>query len=899
MRYLQKYFLPWAVTAVLAACASEPATEQYAETSTSNAAAPSTSQPTTAEAVTLEVQLQERSTRGSRGAARYLGGYDDIDNITIDVKNATTGSTLQSTYLSNVGGVWTGQVFDINVGQVYQFDGRAYDNQSVLIFAGTTQQSLDNGTNSLNLRMDPIADEAVLAIPRITRIMVPSSVGTGDNATVQVEIEGSSGAQLDYIFEAPQGGSFSPSVGSVNLLGTSATLSSTYFAPVSAGQRTNTVSVKNQQGVGVKSSFSIGVTVVGGASISGIQFSPVVTSLVGWRDNDTDSILWTADVSDDGPLDQIRYEWDFTANNDNGSLGVPTPTFANATVNPATMLNYDPSFSGTVTLTVTDDNGTGASTEITYQMKAGQFPSGLVVDKDIVGAFNLVTTLKDDNGTTVGYIDGIAGGDRYDNATGAWITTDEDDSLYFTTGSDVWTLDNGTARQLPAYFDNGSAMRLQIYDWQFQRGGLTDDGRYFFFARVYDNATGQSLGGEPLVADNAGVRLLGDLRPGSNGSEPYSFTQSGNQMFFHSYRGDSYWPLYKVDLDGADNATLVENTATRYPYDLMDITLDSEPDHVTRLLYNSNYDPNGNCCYGQLYVTNGDNATSALSGMPPRSGSYYRSLQRLSDTLYFAYNNDLYQLPLDSVRLLQPGESDDNGTVVDNMTWTASAVKITNIGTSSFSNLMQADGKLYFTANSRLWESDTTPSGTRAVTDSSDLSVRGVTDLNGELLYYGYESYPTYDYALYTTAQSTNDNGTTGHTRLGTFDSMNGFLAQTPNGKQFFTARDSENQYGYELWVTDGTPSGTMMLADIYSGYGSGVSSPQARVVGNLLYFTANDGVSGEELWVSNGTPAGTLQVRDLRPGASSSGIKFFSLDGQLYFFANDGGGVKVYKKED
>jgi hypothetical protein len=36
--------------------------------------------------------------------------------------------------------------------------------------------------------------------------------------------------------------------------------------------------------------------------------------------------------------------------------------------------------------------------------------------------------------------------------------------------------------------------------------------------------------------------------------------------------------------------------------------------------------------------------------------------------------------------------------------------------------------------------------------------------------------------------------------------------------------------------------------------------------------------------------------VRDLRPGANGSDIKFFSLDGQLYFFANDGDGVKVYK---
>ena len=45
------------------------------------------------------------------------------------------------------------------------------------------------------------------------------------------------------------------------------------------------------------------------------------------------------------------------------------------------MVNYDPSVSGTLKVVVTDDNGTGASTEITYNVQKDQFSEELV-DKD-------------------------------------------------------------------------------------------------------------------------------------------------------------------------------------------------------------------------------------------------------------------------------------------------------------------------------------------------------------------------------------------------------------------------------------------------------------------------------------------------------------------------------------
>ena len=111
----------------------------------------------------------------------------------------------------------------------------------------------------------------------------------------------------------------------------------------------------------------------------------------------------------------------------------------------------------------------------------------------------------------------------------------------------------------------------------------------------------------------------------------------------------------------------------------------------------------------------------------------------------------------------------------------------------------------------------------------------------------------------------------------------------------FFVADDGV--HGFELWRSDGTPDGTTLVRDIRVGsqgsFHAGVyGDVQLIGVGNALFFIANDGVHGFELWRSDGTPDGTMLVRDIHPGPGSAltGNETLAvMNDTLYFIANSG----------
>src|SRR5262249_49559939 len=95
----------------------------------------------------------------------------------------------------------------------------------------------------------------------------------------------------------------------------------------------------------------------------------------------------------------------------------------------------------------------------------------------------------------------------------------------------------------------------------------------------------------------------------------------------------------------------------------------------------------------------------------------------------------------------------------------------------------------------------------------------------------------------------------------------------TAVGDRVFFAADVPAT-GRELYVSDGPPEGTALVKDIRPGSGGSMttsSDPQLTNVNGTLFFVANDGVHGSELWKSDGTEAGTVLVKDINPDSASS----------------------------
>ena len=221
---------------------------------------------------------------------------------------------------------------------------------------------------------------------------------------------------------------------------------------------------------------------------------------------------------------------------------------------------------------------------------------------------------------------------------------------------------------------------------------------------------------------------------------------------------------------------------------------------------------------------------------------------------------------------------------------------------------LEYNGKAYFSANdwiygTELWVTDGTAAGTERVTDIMPGS--GSSFPKSRIIF---------NNLIYFSAYNT-DNGTelwaTDGTSGGTFmvkDIYPGFsyfpdenqeLDSLPNGsgannffiyndRLFFSAVDSA--HGNELWSTDGTDTGTVLVKDICPGNCFG--SPFGFTIYNgLLFFAARDAVHGYELWKSDGTANGTVMIKDIYPGLSdgfTTGL-WCNYNNKLYFKGYDG----------
>ncbi len=268
--------------------------------------------------------------------------------------------------------------------------------------------------------------------------------------------------------------------------------------------------------------------------------------------------------------------------------------------------------------------------------------------------------------------------------------------------------------------------------------------------------------------------------------------------------------------------------------------------------------------YSKLWVSDGTTAGTELLGPAGGATNSVYDLEAYQNKLYFSFNDNI------------------NGQELWISDGTVAGTKLfKDINSGSSGSYPEAfticNNQLFFTATNvngehKLYVSDGTAAGTVPLANKSAILLNGVDSfavMNNDI-YFTSDNGTGAGYGFW------KSDGTTAGTVLlkpdfnaGTFPGNYAVL----NNKLYFNGSDFI--YGSELWVTDGTPAGTKILKNINTNDGVGMQSNGSpfnmQVFNGKIYFTADDGIHGGELWVTDGTDAGTVMVKDIVPGSTGS----------------------------
>jgi len=361
-----------------------------------------------------------------------------------------------------------------------------------------------------------------------------------------------------------------------------------------------------------------------------------------------------------------------------------------------------------------------------------------------------------------------------------------------------------------------------------------------FGTRVLFSARDAASGREPWISDSsgAGTLQLADLASGAGGSDPRFFTQLGSLALFSAWTPATGRELFVTD--GTPGGTgLVADIAPG-------VDSSAPADFVA---------------WGSVVLFRACDATAGCELW--KSDGTAPGTQRVADLLPGADGSFPERLVAGPGKVFFRATTPASGTEL----WAtdgsgAGTGLVAEIGPGATSSLPQdleaTASRVFFTADDdshglEVWSSDGTLGGTALAKDVAAGPADGV--------------YASDDYAA------------------------------VHDGLYYFSLPiDSGTSWG-QLWKSDGTTPGTVLVKDSLALHASGGDFGWLGSGGDFLWFTFWPSNGNSEPYRSDGTAAGTTLVEELRSGTSGSApYGYTGYGGNAYFMADGTAGRRLYR---
>lgn len=321
---------------------------------------------------------------------------DEVTRILVDISHADSGLPITTRFelTEHAPGAWSGQIPLLPRHRPLRFTAQALDAMEAVLFSGETLATLAMNGEEVEVALAPAQDGQTLPMPRLTRLLFPAQITSGQEEQFTFTVQANAGETLGLQIHAADGATpaaeFSPARGTITLTGPVVQFMTVYTAPevsadTSYAYRVTLTVASTHGAVSVTTNFQ---TLVKARPASGpivgdtrpvARFNPVILALTANGSDPPGTIQLAAEVNDDSAPDRLTYQWSYAP-----EAGTPAAMFADGGGgNPGLLQGYTVAHQGVISLAVTDEHG--GTTTLRYPLVRDQFADAIRAPSGIKG----------------------------------------------------------------------------------------------------------------------------------------------------------------------------------------------------------------------------------------------------------------------------------------------------------------------------------------------------------------------------------------------------------------------------------------------------------------------------------------------------------------------------------